>query len=91
MAAEEFGERMDYDVGAVVERPHRYGVASVLSTISGTFALRAIFAMASMSGMLPPGLAIDSMKIALVFGDTAFSNVDDIVGVGPLYVPAEIL
>ena len=49
-------------------------MASVLSTISGTPARRAIAATASMSVMTPPGLAIDSMKIALVFGVTARSN-----------------
>src|SRR5262249_46828352 len=53
----------------------RYGVAKVLSTISGTPALLAILAIASISVMTPPGLAIDSMKIALVFGLTARSNV----------------
>ena len=52
----------------------KYGVASVLSTISGTPALRATSAIASMSVMLPAGLAIDSMKIALVRGVTARSK-----------------
>jgi hypothetical protein len=33
-----------------------------------------MLAIASMSVMTPPGLAIDSMKIALVLGDTARSN-----------------
>ena len=55
---------------------HRYGVASVLSTIRGTPALLAIFATASMSTITPPGLAIDSMKIALVFGLIARSKVE---------------
>jgi len=41
-----------------------------LSTISGTPALRATAAMASISVTLPEGLAIDSMKIALVCGVT---------------------
>src|ERR1044072_1432852 len=52
----------------------RYGVASVLSTISGTPALRATSAIASMSVMLPAGVAIDLMKIALVRGVTARSK-----------------
>src|SRR5687768_9845929 len=52
----------------------RYGVASVLSTISGTCAFLAIAAIASISQTTPPGLAIDSVKIALVFGVIAFSN-----------------
>ena len=50
-----------------------------------------MLATASISVMTPPGLAIDSMKIALVFGDTARSNEADVVGVGPRHVPAEIL
>ena len=50
-----------------------------------------MLATASMSVMTPPGLAIDSMKIALVFGDTARSNERDVVGIGPHHVPAEIL
>ena len=49
-------------------------MASVLSTISGTPALLAILAIASMSVMTPPGLAINSMKIALVLGLTPRSN-----------------
>ena len=52
----------------------RYGVASVLSTISGTPALRATAEIASMSVTVPEGLAIDSMKIALVCGVTARSK-----------------
>jgi hypothetical protein len=36
--------------------------------------LRATAAIASISGMLPPGFAIDSMKIALVRGVTARSK-----------------
>ena len=36
--------------------------------MSGTPALFATRAIPSMSVMMPPGLAIDSMKIALVFG-----------------------
>ena len=44
-----------------------------------------------MSVIEPPGLAIDSMKIALVCGVTARSNAGDVVGVGPHHVPAEAL
>ena len=46
----------------------------MLSTMSGTPARLATVATASMSVTTPPGLAIDSMKIALVFGVTAFSK-----------------
>jgi hypothetical protein len=53
---------------------HKYGEANVLSTMKGTRALRAILAIASRSTMTPPGLAIDSTKIALVFGEIARSN-----------------
>ena len=34
---------------------------------------RAIFATAAISVMRPPGLAIDSMKMALVLGESALS------------------
>ena len=44
-----------------------------------------------MSVMTPPGLAIDSVKIALVFGLMARSNDAMIVGIRPDDVPAEIL
>ncbi len=43
-------------------------MASVLSTISGTPAALAMAAMAGRSTTMPPGLAIDSQKIALVRG-----------------------
>ena len=46
----------------------------MLSTISGTPARRARLAIASMSVMTPPGFAIDSMNIALVFGVIARSK-----------------
>ena len=44
-----------------------------------------------MSVTVPPGLAIDSMKIALVCGVTARSKLADVVGVGPDHVPAKAL
>ena len=44
-----------------------------------------------MSVMTPPGLAIDSVKIALVFGRHRALEGRDVVGVGPHHVPAEIL
>src|SRR5258708_6024142 len=47
------------------------GEAMVLSTISGTPASSAIFAIASMSLITPPGLARLSMKNALVLGVNA--------------------
>ena len=50
-----------------------------------------MLATASMSVMTPPGLAIDSMKIALVFGRDGALEGGDVVGVGPHHVPAEIL
>ena len=40
---------------------------------------------------MPPGLAIDSMKIALVRGDIAASKLGEVVGVGEDDLPAEIL
>ena len=53
----------------------RYGDAIVLSTMSGMRCFLAIAAMAFRSTITPPGLAIDSTKIALVFGVMAASNV----------------
>ena len=52
----------------------RYGVAMVLSTISGTPWRRAIAATASRSMTMPPGLARLSTKIALHFGVIARSK-----------------
>src|SRR5262245_22597756 len=54
---------------------HRYGVASVLSTISGTPASLAIAETAGRSMTMPPGLAIDSQKRALVLGEIAAAKV----------------
>ena len=42
--------------------------------MSGTCAFLAIADIAAMSQTTPPGLAIVSVKIALVFGVIAFSN-----------------
>ena len=47
---------------------HRYGVANVLSTISGSSCSCAIAATVSMSSTFPAGLPIVSPKNALVFG-----------------------
>ena len=44
--------------------------------MSGTPALCAILAIASMSVTMPPGLAIDSMKTALVRGEIAASKLE---------------
>jgi hypothetical protein len=51
-------------------------VASVLSTMSGTPARRAMPAIASTSTTTPPGLASDSMKMALVLGLRARSKLE---------------
>ena len=50
---------------------HRYGVANVLSTISGSSWACAMDATVSMSSTFPPGLPIVSPKNAFVFGRTA--------------------
>ncbi len=50
---------------------HRYGVANVLSTISGTPCSWAMPATVAMSRTLPPGLPMVSAKSALVFGRSA--------------------
>ncbi len=50
---------------------HRYGVANVLSTISGISCSCAMAATVSMSSTLPAGLPIVSPKNALVLARTA--------------------
>ena len=50
---------------------HRYGVANVLSTISGSSLSCAMAATVSMSSTFPAGLPIVSAKNAFVFGRTA--------------------
>src|SRR4026209_534486 len=47
------------------------GRAGGCAAVGGPPASLATAATAGMSGMMPPGLAIDSTKIALVFGVTA--------------------
>ncbi len=49
------------------------GVATVLSTISGTSCACAMSASASMSTMLPAGLPIDSQKTAAVLSSMCFA------------------
>ncbi len=51
----------------------------MLSTISGTPAFFAMAAIAGRSTTMPPGLAIDSQKMALVFAVTAEANVAGLV------------
>ena len=53
---------------------HRYGVANVLSTISGNSFSCAIAARDSMSSTFPPGLPIVSPKNAFVLPRTAFCH-----------------
>jgi len=53
---------------------HRYGVANVLSTISGSSCSCAMAATVSMSSTFPAGLPIVSPKNALVSGRTAFRH-----------------
>ena len=62
---------------------HRYGVANVLSTISGSSCSCAMAATASMSSTFPAGLPIVSPKNAFVFGaDRRLPRVR-IVGIDP--------
>ena len=75
VAAQIFGRGMDDDVGAVVERADQIGRRErVVDDQRDLRASRAISAIASMSQTTPPGLAIDSMKIALVLSDSAARN-----------------
>ena len=62
---------------------HRYGVANVLSTISGRSWECAMAATVSMSSTFPAGLPIVSAKNAFVFGRTACPPGVRIVGVDP--------
>ena len=66
---------MHDDVGAVIDRLAEIGRRQrVVDDQRHVRGFLAIAAIASMSLITPPGLAIDSVKIALVFGVTAFSN-----------------
>ena len=55
---------------------HRYGVANVLSTISGSSCSCAMAATVSMSSTFPAGLPIVSPKKAFVFARTAFCQAE---------------
>ena len=69
VAAEKFRQRMHDDVGAVLDRLHRVGRRQrVVDDERHAGALARSSPIAAMSVTTPPGLAIDSMKIALVFG-----------------------
>jgi hypothetical protein len=74
VAAEELGQRMHDDVGAVLERLAQVGRRQRVVDDQRHAGALGDVGDASMSVMTPPGLAIDSMKIALVFGLTAFSK-----------------
>ena len=63
----------------------------MLSTMKGMRCFLAIRPMASRSTMTPPGLAIDSTKMAFVRGVMAALEGRGVVGVGPDDVPAEVL
>ena len=63
----------------------------VLSTIRGTFAFLATFAIASTSVMTPPGLAMNSTKIAFVLSVKSGLEAVGIVGIGKARRPAEVL
>ena len=77
VAAEEFGERVDDDVRAVLERLAQVRCRErVVDDQRHAGLARDVRDTASMSVMTPPGLAIDSMKIALVFGEIARSKVE---------------
>ena len=69
---------------------HRYGVANVLSTISGSSCSCATDATASMSSTLPAGLPIVSPKNALVFGADAPPPRVGIVGIDPRQLDAHL-
>ena len=66
VAAEELRRGMDDDVGAVLGGAHQVGRRQRVVDDQRQRASRAILAIASTSQTTPPGLAIDSMKIARV-------------------------
>ena len=74
MAAHEFCERMDDDVGAMLDRPAEIWRRQRVVDDERHAGLLAILAIASMSVTMPPGLAIDSMNTALVRGEIAASK-----------------
>ena len=63
----------------------------MLSTISGTPAFLAMAAIAGRSTMTPPGLAIDSQKMARVLGVTALAKLAGSVESAHFDVPVELL
>ena len=74
VAAQEFRQRMDDDVGAVIDRPQqdrrRHGVVDDRAERRGASATAA---SASISQILPAGLPTLSQKIARVFSSISFS------------------
>ena len=69
---------------------HRYGVAKVLSTISGRSCSCAIDATVSMSSTLPAGLPIVSPKNAFVFGADRLPPRVRVVGIDPGQLDAHL-
>jgi len=68
---------MHDDIGTVVDRlAHKYGVANVFVDNQRHGGALGNVGDRLNVVMTPPGLAIDSINIALVLGDTARSNVE---------------
>ena len=73
VAAHELREGLHHNVRAVLDRPSRMGVATVLSTISGMPCLWATRASSSISQIFPAGLPTLSQKTARVLSSISFS------------------
>ena len=66
VAADELGQRMDDDVGAVLDRPHQVGRGQRVVDDQRQAVRRAMLPISSMSTNSPPGLARLSMKMPRV-------------------------
>jgi hypothetical protein len=91
VTADELGQRMDDDVGAVLDRLQQVGRRHGVVDDQRHTVLAGDLAMASMSTKVPPGLAKLSMKIALVRSSIWASKLRHVGGIGPADIPAEIL
>ena len=90
VTADEFRRRARDDVRPALKGRSKYGVASVSSTIKGTFASRATSATASTSSTSTFGLLIVSAKSALVFSRISFSKFLGLGGVDQRDLDAQL-
>ena len=92
VAAEELGQRVHDDVGAVFDRLAQIGRRQrVVDDQRHAGALRDLGDRLDVADDARPGWRSNSMKIALVLRRHRALEASEIVGVGPHHVPAEIL